>query len=220
MIPISRFVAVSLRPASSVLSRTFARTGRVLVGDGSTHDRQAARQVLLHDRELHVRLTPSGGQVNGAGGGVPGPRIGRVDGGYLRPIFSSPSSPSSGCGRVGTARSGPFGGVVDGSRGSRWKVDPAGGATGDGPWTVGSVRAAGAPPCRASTSHGDSDTGRGPPDCPQPGRVFHGFGPVVHTNGDPVLRRPFRQKVHWSARRPDRAFPGRSRRPRRRPQSA
>src|SRR5262245_37721493 len=28
--PISRFVAVSLRPASSVLSRTLARTGRVV----------------------------------------------------------------------------------------------------------------------------------------------------------------------------------------------
>ena len=45
VIPISRFVAVSLRPASSVLSRTFASTGSVLRVETArlTTDRPRAR---------------------------------------------------------------------------------------------------------------------------------------------------------------------------------
>src|SRR5262245_38960416 len=49
--PISRFVAVSLRPASSVLRRTLARTGRVLRLETArlTTDRPRARFSCMTD---------------------------------------------------------------------------------------------------------------------------------------------------------------------------
>jgi hypothetical protein len=48
---------------------------RAPVGDRTTHDAKAARQVLLHDRELHVRSTP---WARGASRRVPGTRERRV----------------------------------------------------------------------------------------------------------------------------------------------
>src|SRR3954462_5752210 len=68
--PISRFVAVSLRPASSVLSRTFARTGSVLRLETArlTTDRPGARFSCMTESftsgSLHVAhdlATDSGG---------------------------------------------------------------------------------------------------------------------------------------------------------------
>ena len=105
------------------------------VGHGATDDRQAARQVLLHDREFHVGLTPrcrgraaDAARVGGAGrrrSVAPRSRD-RAVGSWVSSLYLlTPSSPSSWCGHGGRSRSAPFA--------------DAGGRAGRRRWTGGSA---------------------------------------------------------------------------------
>src|SRR3954447_1141479 len=84
--PISRFVAVSFRPASSVLRRTFVRTGRERFETARlTTDRPRARFSCMTESftwaysKVTDRVQPGGGH------GMARPR---KSGRYLLPIFS------------------------------------------------------------------------------------------------------------------------------------
>src|SRR5882762_8890571 len=100
--PISRLVAVSFRPASSVLSRTLASTGRVDLVDTArlTTDRPRARfscmtdsftSASLHFRRIRHLRHSSHCPRSEVQGGIPrrrwpgGPTVVGV---YLLPIFS------------------------------------------------------------------------------------------------------------------------------------
>src|SRR6188768_3781556 len=97
--PISRLVAVSLRPASSVLSRTLARTGRVLRLETArlTTDRPRARFSCMTESLTWVHSnfeaagSRAGGGLSDGRGDAPlaiDRRISRGSGGYLLSIFS------------------------------------------------------------------------------------------------------------------------------------
>src|SRR6476620_11563090 len=88
--PISRLVAVSLRPPSSVLSRTLARTGSVLRLETArlTTDRPRARFSCMTESltsgSLHLASRVTAGRVGRRSGAIPtGGRIG----GYLLSFF-------------------------------------------------------------------------------------------------------------------------------------
>ena len=161
--------------------------------DGAADDGQAAGQVLLHDRESHVGFTPRAVGGSGTGwarstrwrtvrrprrslGRSPGRAV-RVGRGYLLSIFSLRHHHHQGVDRGGRRLVAVRGRDVDdaGPDGGRAGVRP-GMARCAGAWTTPSGR-----PQRAS---------RGPrgcahrtvAGCPQPGRVFHGFRAVIHTN--------------------------------------
>ena len=92
---------------------------RASVGDRSTHDPEAARQVLLHDRELHVRSTPWAGSIQDftyegcVAQGFPAPAKPRHSVCVSSFILLGPSSPSSWCGVGGSPCSLPIDGPVD-----------------------------------------------------------------------------------------------------------
>ena len=77
--------------------------------DGATDDGQAARQVLLHDREFHVGFTPLVGcgsaadRGRGSRSGAGRSRAGVASGRWVSSLYLlTPSSPSSWCGRAWT----------------------------------------------------------------------------------------------------------------------
>ena len=139
---------------------------RAPVGHGATDDRQAARQVLLHDREFHVRAHSKfrrvGPRVRGLGSGWrsgcrgAGPSAGsrRVgSSGYLPSIFSSRHHRSNG---VDT---------VDGHARRRWWT--GGRPMRHGGRLTGAVRSTGRPvddPAGPVTDRGDR-----PPASTEPG---------------------------------------------------
>ena len=83
MIPISRFVAVSLRPRVLGPDQDVAEDRQGAPRrDRATDDRQAAGEVLLHDRDVHERFTP------GSGAGRAKGRIGSAGRSRARPLGS------------------------------------------------------------------------------------------------------------------------------------
>ena len=82
MSPISRFVVGQAEAAVLGLEEDVGEHGqRASGGDRSAHDGQAASQVLLHDRELHVRSTPGRGRSR------------MSDAGLRRAGFPAPAKP-------------------------------------------------------------------------------------------------------------------------------
>ena len=156
------------------------------VGHGATDDRQAARQVLLHDREFHVGLhsTLRVGGSNGRGRrwdgrGTrcrrPGPRGCPEGRGYLPSIFSSRHHRSHGVEPVdGHARARSIG-PVDGRRGRGGRASgpcgPAWGRAVDDPVAPPAGR-----PRRAGPSTQRSRT------WPPERRDVHNRHPVFHRN--------------------------------------
>ena len=98
------------------------------VGDGATDDGQAARQVLLHDREFHVghsTLVAQVGRACGCGIARLGCRtalgLGSPDGSWVSSLYLlTPSSPSSWCGLGGRRRSWPCSARRWTTPGRRW----------------------------------------------------------------------------------------------------
>ena len=185
---------MSFRPPSSVLSRTFVRTGSERFETARlTTDRPRARFSCMTE-SFTSGLTPS----DGAGLGRVGPDRGRATGravvrGYLLSIFSSPSSPSSWCGRRGRPRRGVrpparwtiAGPTVDGAAASRWSAR----------WTDGgrvrpaAARRPGTTP-ESSTRRGRSSRGHRAGTVHNGTVLSTGFGPVFHTKApeEPVQR--------------------------------
>src|SRR5439155_17350506 len=133
--PISRFVVVSRRPPSSVLSRTLARTGRVLRLETArlTTARPRARFSCMTESFTSGPLQERGGSTGLARGlrraGLPAPAKSRQSVCVSSSILFGPSSSSSCCGPRGRPRSLPFASAVERARPaggphvSRWGLD-------------------------------------------------------------------------------------------------
>ena len=207
MIPISRLVAVSLSPASSVLSRTLARTGRVLRLETArlTTDRPRARFSCMTESftsgSLHTRRRV-GPRVAAGRPAVGSPRAGPAvrdrawsGRGYLPSIFSSRHHRSNGVDSVdGHARRRRTSG---GGRPSADPVDGSGrdrGRPADGPWT--SRRAAPAGPRGSrlgSSTRPAADPGRRSPRMSTHGSGFSTDFALLSTDagsGAAVAMRP------------------------------